>query len=190
MASQAGAQERPKTAADLLTRMEAAAAKLQDYEVTGEGEAEGKTNHFTLSYKRPNLVRIDSKEGQVAVQPNGDIRGRMGHGVFGKVSQKLSHDDDKLKDLEGIPFYESHFSATLARIRRQVKAGASATLTVKMDGYSLVVRQEKTFWRYDVDPATWFFTETARTVDGKRIEFTRYSSFKPNTGLTADHFKF
>src|SRR5690349_3961854 len=91
----AGAQERPKTVTELLARMETAAASLQNYEVTGDGESDGKPNHFNLCFRSPNLVRIDSKEGQVSVQPNGDIRGRLGHGVFGKVSQKLSHDDDK-----------------------------------------------------------------------------------------------
>lgn len=185
-----GAQEQPRSASDLLAKMDAAAAALQDYEVTGDGETDGKPNHFTLYFKSPNLVRIDSKEGQVSVQPNGDIRGRLGHGPFGKISQKLSRDDEKLKDSEGIPFYDSHFAATISRIKELVKGGATAKMTVKKDGYSLVLKQDTTFWRYEIDPKTWFFMESARTVNGKRVEITRYSGFKPNTGIKTDHFKF
>src|SRR5438045_7761875 len=63
----------PTSAEELVARLEATAASLQDYEVNGEGVADGKHDRYKLYYKRPDLVRIDAKDGEVAVQPNGAI---------------------------------------------------------------------------------------------------------------------
>src|SRR5437899_986059 len=81
--------KKPDTVAELLSSLDTAAANLQDYTVTGTTEANGKKHQFKLTYKRPNLVRIDTHAGQVSVQPNGEIKGRLGRGPFGKIAQKL-----------------------------------------------------------------------------------------------------
>src|SRR5438309_521940 len=76
-------------AAALLSRMEARAAQLQDYTVICEGETNGKSSRCKLYFKQPNLVRIDTSNGQVTLQPNGEVRGRLGHGLFGRISRGL-----------------------------------------------------------------------------------------------------
>src|SRR5690349_8782652 len=89
-ASQAAPQSEQVEA--LLTRLEARAAQLQDYTVVGEGIDRGKPRRFKFYFKSPHLVRIDTPRGQVTVQPNGEIRGRLGHGLFGWVSRRLGRD--------------------------------------------------------------------------------------------------
>src|SRR5262245_42096845 len=68
----------PKNAEELVTQMEQMAARLQDYEVRGESDHDGKHEKYRLYFMKPGLVRIDSEGGQVSVQPNGEIRGRLG----------------------------------------------------------------------------------------------------------------
>src|SRR5262245_8419836 len=108
----AWAAQEPKNADEVVTRMEQMAAGLHDYEVRGDGGADGKKQHFKFYFLAPALVRIDSDDGQVAVQPNGEIRGRLGKGVFGNISRKLDRNDKRLRDAEGIPFWDSHFAAS------------------------------------------------------------------------------
>src|SRR5205085_12356234 len=172
------------------TRLEQSTAGIQDYEVVGDSEANGKKSHFKLFYRKPDLVRIDTEDGQVSVQPNGDVRGRLGHGPFGAISRKIDRDDRRLRDSEGIAFWESHFPAAVARMRAQLKAGASATLRVDADTYTLELRNGDTSWRYVIDKATLFPRENSRTVNGKQVEITRYSNLKLNTGIPVGHFKF
>lgn len=179
-----------KTPAQLVARMAAAAASLEDYEVTGVGESDGKKNEFKVYFKKPDLVRIDTERGQVSVQPNGTIRGRLGKGAFGMISRKIERDDAQLKDEEGIAFYDSHYAATVKRIQDQLQAGAKASMKTLPDGYELEVHSGNTTWRYTLDKNSFFFRENSRTVDGKVVETTRYSDFHPNAGLKATFFKF
>jgi outer membrane lipoprotein-sorting protein len=173
----------------LLSRMEAMAAQLDDYQVLGDEVTDG-TIRFKLSFKRPNLVRIDTDEGQVTVQPNGEIRGRLGHGLFGRFSRKLGRDDARLKTGQGIPFWESHYAATVARINSQIKAGATATLAVTPKTLELEIREGPTLWRYLIDPGTLFFQETSRWDNGKRVAVDRYRDLRLNVGLETRRFEF
>jgi hypothetical protein len=186
----ARAAQDAKNAEELVARMETMASGLQDYQVTGQGEAEGKKTKFTLYYKKPDLVRIDTEDGQVAVQPNGDIRGRLGRGPFGSISRKVDRSDKRLRDSEGIPFWESHYPATVARIRAQLKGGAAATLNTDTGDYNLEIRSGDTTWKYSVDKNSLFLKENSRWVGGRQVEITRYSGFRANTGMRTGHFKF
>jgi outer membrane lipoprotein-sorting protein len=174
----------------LLSRMEAMAAQLNDYEVLGDEETEGKPIRFKLSFKQPNLVRIDTDEGQVTVQPNGQIRGRLGRGLFGRISRKLGRDDARLKTGQGIPFWEYHYAATVARIETQIKAGAPAVLAVTPKTLDLEISAGPTMWRYVIDPGTLFFQETSRWDNGKRVAVTHFHAFRPNVGLETRRFEF
>jgi len=180
----------PKNAEDLVARLEATAASLQDYEVNGEGVAEGKHDRYKLYFKRPDLVRIDAKDGEVSVQPNGDIRGRLGRGPFGFISRKIGRNDSRLRDKEGIPFWESHYPATVARIRSQLRNGATASMTTGPETYTLTLRSGDVTWQYVSDKATMFFRENSRSVNGKQVEVTRYFNYRPNIGLKTSVFKF
>jgi outer membrane lipoprotein-sorting protein len=179
-----------KTSAQLLAQMAAAAASFEDYEVSGVGETNGKREEFKVYFKKPELVRIDTERGQVAVQPNGTIRGRLGKGPFGMISKGIGRDDAQLRDSEGVPFWNSHYAATVARIQEQVKNGAKSSVTSEDDTYELEVRSGNTTFYYTVDKKTLFFRENRRTVGGKVVETTRYSGFRPNTGMKATFFKF
>ena len=130
-----------RNAAALLSRMEARAAQLQDYTVICEGEINGKASRCKLYFKRPDLVRIDTSKGQVTVQPNGEIRGRLGHGLFGRISRGLRRDDPRLRDADGCPFWEATYAAALAQIRSQIRAfkvkGSSRSVPTRSDGRSV-----------------------------------------------------
>jgi outer membrane lipoprotein-sorting protein len=189
-AAQRQASKRPANVPDLLARMDRAAAKLQDYTVTGTTESDGKQEQFKLTYKRPGLVRIDSRDGQVAVQPNQEIKGRLGRGVFGKIAQKIKRDDKRLKDSEGIPFYESDFVSMLARIRARIRAGDAATMKAGGTFYYLEIRSGDTVRGYRVDSRSFYLLENSRKVKGGPVEITRYTDFRPNSGVKLDRFKF
>ena len=184
------ADPEPDSVAQLLSRMEARAAQLESYEVIVEDEPDGKTHQFKLSFKQPNLVRLDAAEGQVTVQPNGQIRGRRGRGMFGKISVRLRRDDPRLLNTQGIPFWDSFFAATIARIQSQIKAGAAATLTVAPEAFKLELRSSQCVWTYLIDPVTLFFRETIRATPGTRAEVTRYRAFHPNVPLEPRRFEF
>jgi outer membrane lipoprotein-sorting protein len=173
----------------LVSRMEAMAAQLEDYEVLGDEVTDG-TIRFKLSFKRPNLVRIDTDEGQVTMQPNGEIRGRLGHGLFGRFSRKLRRDDARLKTGQGILFWESHYAATVARIKSQIQAGATASLAVTPKTLELEIREGPTLWRYVIDPVSLFFQETSRTDNGKRVAVTHFRTLRTNVGLETRRFEF
>jgi hypothetical protein len=181
---------RPHDAESLLDQLDRKMADLQDYQVKGESETNGKRERFKVWYKCPNLVRIDAREGQVAVQPDGGIRGRMGHGIFGRISRGINRDDKRLKDDEGIPFYESHFPALPRRIRQRIKEGATAALDDTGAGYVLDVRCGSTEWKYTFDRSTMALLEDGRWVDGRQVCVTHYTEFKANTGITPSVFRF
>jgi outer membrane lipoprotein-sorting protein len=187
---QAGQTVDPKNVTELMASLGRAVAELKDYTVTGVTEKAGKSEQFKLTFKQPNLIRIDTPGGQVAVQPNGEIKGRMGHGAFGHISRKLKRSDRRLLDSEGIPFFESDFGSMVARMQAQIKAGATASLTTQPDTYILEIRSGKTSWRYTVDHSSFIIRENSRTVDGKQVEITRYSDFHPNGGVKEDLFRF
>jgi hypothetical protein len=170
----------PQSADELLSRLEARAAQLQDYQVRGETTHRGQKVH----------LKVDTSLGQVTVQPNGEIRGRLGKGPLGKDSEKIDRDDPRLRSAAGTPFYEMYFGATLARIRAQIKAGASATAAMKPDAPTLEVRSGATVWTYVVDPDTLFFREIDCIKNGKQVDAIQYSSFQPNLGLETRFFQF
>jgi hypothetical protein len=186
------AQPLPNAAnmAAVLSRMEVRAAQLQDYTVACEDEANGKTTRYKLYFKQPNLVRIDSRQGQVTVQPNGEIRGRLGRGLFGRISRRLRRDDSRLRDAGGSPFWDSSYTATLRQIHSQIRAGVSSTLTETPEGFDLKIRSGQTVWRYVIDPETLFFRETSRSEGGKQVGITRYYDFHSNMGLEPGVFEF
>jgi outer membrane lipoprotein-sorting protein len=190
LAAQGQTAKERESIPQLLSRMAAMAAQLDDYEVLGDDETEGKPIRFKFSFKQPNLVRIDTDEGQATVQPNGQIRGRLGKGLFGKISRKLGRDDARLKNGQGIPFWESHYAATVARIGSQIKAGAAAALAVTPQTLDLEIREGSTTWRYIIDPGTLFFRETSRWDNGKRVAVTHFRAFCPNVGLETRRFEF
>jgi hypothetical protein len=142
------------------------------------------------SFKKPELVRIDTRDGQVTVQPNGKIRGRLGHGLVGRISREIGREDSRLKDSEGIPFWETHFAATVDRIAGRLRSGATAVVESGPDSCTLTVRLESTTWTYALDGRTLFLRETSRSVDGREVERTRYSEFHPNCGLKESLFRF
>ena len=113
-----------------------------------EDEPDGKVHQFKLYFKQPNLVQLDAAEGQVTVQPNGQIRGRRGRGLFGKISVKLRRDDPRLLNTQGIPFWDSHLAATIARIQTQIKAGAAATFTATPAAFKLELHCSQCVWTY------------------------------------------
>jgi hypothetical protein len=170
--------------------MEARAAQLQDYTVLCEGETNGKASRCKLYFKQPNLVRIDTKSGQVTVQPNGEIRGRLGHGLFGRISRGLRRDDPRLRDADGCPFWEATYAAALAQIRSRIQAGVAATVTKTPDGFDLKVCSGQTVWRYAIDAETLFFREVSRCDGGRQVECDRYLDFRCNVGLDVRVFVF
>src|SRR5713226_6793662 len=93
------------------------AAQLQDYTVVCDCDTNGRVSCYKLHFKQPNLVRIDTCKGQVTVQPNGEIRGRLGHGQFGRTSRRLRRDDPRLRDEEGSPFWEATDAATVTQVQ-------------------------------------------------------------------------
>jgi hypothetical protein len=180
----------PLNAEELLSQLEARAAQLRDYRVNVQTRFRGQMIHVKYYFKQPNLVRVDAPLGQVTVQPDGEIRGRAGKGLLGKDAETIDRSDHRLRDAEGTPFWDTYFSAALARIRAQVRSGASATVTVKQDAPTLEVRSGPAVWTYTVDPDTLFFREIDRAENGKQVESVRYSSFQPNVGLDTRFFQF
>ena len=180
----------PQNADELLSQLEARAAQLRDYRVNVRTRFHGQMIHVKFYFKQPDLVRIDAPLGQVTVQPDGEIRGRAGKGPLGKDADTMDRNDRRLRDAEGTPFWQTYFGATLAHIRAQIRAGASARATVREDAPTLEVRSGPTVWTYVVDPDTLFFREIDRSESGKQVDSVRYSSFQPNVGLETRFFQF
>jgi outer membrane lipoprotein-sorting protein len=174
----------------LFSRMEAKAVQLQDYTVVGVDDRQGKQTQWKLYFKQPDLVRIDTQSGQVAVQPNGEIRGRLGHGLFGHISRRLNRNDRRLRDASGDPFWESDYAGAIRHIQSRINAGAAATLTVTPDAYELEIRAGPTRWRCVIDAETLFFQETSWSENGQLVCMTHYTDFRPNTGLDDKVFEF
>jgi hypothetical protein len=114
----------------------------------------------------------------------------MGKGLFGKLSQALGRHDKRLKDDEGIPFYDTHYLAMIARIKSQAKQGAALKTSVQSGKYTLNVQSGQTVWRYVIDSKSLFLAENSRTIRGKLVDITHYSNFHPNTGIKTETFKF
>lgn len=186
----AAVPKQPNNVSELRLCLDTAAANLQDYTVTGTTESNGRKHQFKMTYKRPNLVRIDTHEGQVSVQPNGEIKGRLGSGLFGKIARKLGRDDKRLKDAEGIPFYESDFVSTMARVQAQIQGGAAANMKADKTSYYLEISSADTIWKYAFARSDFSLRENSRRVKGKQVEITRYTDFHANGGITVDRFKF
>lgn len=182
--------QQPSSVEELLACLDRAAEGLHGYTVTGATVVDGKTQQFKMAFLRPKMVRIDTKDGQVSVQPNGAIKGRLGRGPLGKIAQTLSREDKRLQDAEGIPFYESDFLSMLARIESKVKAGAVATMQAKPTGCQLELRSGETVWRYRFSTGDYSLLESSRWVNGKQVETSVYTQFRPNAPLTAAYFKF
>jgi hypothetical protein len=181
---------KPTDVESLLVAIEHAISGWQDYQVKGDNELKGKHHLFKVAYKCPNFVRVDATEGQVSVQPDGSIRGRLGGGIFGRISRGIRRNDKRLQDEEGVPFYDDHFPALIVRIRQRITQGARATMEEDLAGYELEVHSSGTTWKYTFDKVTLFLCEDRRWVNGKEVEITHYTDFKTNTGLTINFFKF
>jgi outer membrane lipoprotein-sorting protein len=188
--TQASVVLEPGNVQDLLSRWDQTFAALQDYQVTETTETNNKRQQARFFFKRPDLVRIDTREGQVAVQPNGSIRGRLGHGLFGWISVGLSRADKRLQDTEGVPFYQSHFQAVVARIRQQLQQGATATMDRGEGSYTLDIRAARTLWTYTLDRNTFLPVQSSRWIGGKQMEKTLYSAWHVNSGLKTSYFEF
>lgn len=188
--SAASGEPRALAPAQLISRLEQAWGSWQDYQYTGRSVSGGKTTEFRYYYMRPDFVRIDTRRGQVSVQPDGDIRGRLGKGLFGSISRRLDRSDKRLRDAEGIPFYDTSLPATLARIRDKVSSGANATVQEMDRSYVLAVRSGDTTWKYYVDRQSLAPEQSERFVNGGEVEVTRYVDFRPNVGLSTGFFKF
>lgn len=182
--------EKPHDVESLLSELDHAMAGWQDYQVKGDSEANGKHDRFKVYFKRPDLVRVDAKDGQVAVQPNGTIRGRLGHGIFGRISRGLRRDDKRLRDDEGVPFYDNYFPALTARFRQWIKDGGVATMSDGPTGYVLEIRSDKTVRKYTFDKSNFSLLEGSRTIDGRLVGTTHYTDFRCNTGLSQQFFRF
>jgi hypothetical protein len=186
----AEAPEKREAIDALLARMEARSAEWQDYTVAGDSEARGKPSHFKLYFKQPDLVRIDTHRGQVTVQPNGEIRGRLGHGLFGHISQQMQRDDPRLKDADGRPFWDASYPAALVFIRSRIKEGATAIVSTEPAGLQIELRSGPDTWRYVIDPASLFFRETSHLKEGVPVQVTHYTDFRANVGLEPHVFEF
>lgn len=184
------AVRKPRTVVELLKSERSAISTWRDYVVTGATEADGKTQRFRLAFKQPHFVRIDTRDGQVSVQPDGSIRGRLGHGLFGSISRRLDRTDRRLRDSEGIPCYESDFASILDRIDAQIKAGAAAAVTAEQSDYMLAVSAGNTTWKYWFRQLDGSVRANGRWVGGAQAELTRYTGFRANTGLKLDDFRF
>lgn len=176
------------TPGQLIAAMRAAAAALEDYQVTGESVSDGKRQRFQFFFKKPDLVRINTRRGQVTVQPNGKICGRLGRSQLGGIWWEIGRNDKRLRDSEGIPFWDTHFAAIVDRIARRLQSGAAAAVESGADTCTLTVCLENTSWTYVIDSQTLFFRETSRSMDGQEVERTRYSNFRANSGLRKSLF--
>jgi hypothetical protein len=178
------------TAAQLIDRFQQVVASWEDYSYTAMTDKNGRTETYKFYFKRPDLVRVDTGRGEVAVQPDGSIRGRRGRGWFGRISRRLGRDDRRLLDEEGVPFYECHFAAKLERIQDLIKQGATAVMEVLPDAYCLEVRSGDTVWTYTLARATLIPLGCSRTVKGKVMDATICLDFRCNVGLSTGLFKF
>ena len=82
---------------------------------------------------------------------------------------------------------DNHRTAIALEVRNLRKAYRDV---VAVDGLDLEVRSGDTSWKYAVDKTTLFLKENSRWVKGQQVEITRYSGFRPNTGIKTAHFKF
>jgi|SRR5579871_2199351 len=187
---QEAGRAKPASVKELLACLESATASLQDYTVNATTAFGGRSLRLNITYKRPDLIRIDTPIGQASVQPNGDIMGRLGHGPLGKMAFKIDRNDKRLRDAEGIPFYRLDFPSMLARVREQIKDGAAATMTADAGAYRLEIRSGDTTWDYAFAPNDFSLQENSRWVKGKQAQITRYKDFQPNTGIKSEYFRF
>src|SRR5690242_14928945 len=89
--------DKPHNVKELLACLENAMAGWQDYTVNASTASGDRSLRLKIVYKRPNLIRIDTPIGQASVQPNGDVKGRLGHGPLGKEAFKIDRNDKRLK---------------------------------------------------------------------------------------------
>lgn len=182
--------EHPADAEAVLTEIEHKVAGWEDYRVRGDNVVKGKHSRYTVYFKMPDLVRVDCREGQVTLQADGTVRGRLGHGLFGAISRGISRNDKRLKDDEGNAFYENHLPAVIARIRKRVRDGARLEAQDCNETYRLSVVTSAVTWSYEFDKKTGELITDSRTVDGTEVESTHYTDYKINTHLAAGLFRF
>jgi hypothetical protein len=169
---------------------------VESYERLGVRE---ERRNYRLFVKDCRLVRIKVTAGrgngsEAAMTADGKIRGRKG-GILKAFDRSLKPDDQRVRSLRGIPFWDAAAHNYLQALRdRMSRPHAQCTVEAASDppgSLRLVVRQASGDWEQ-----YWIETPEMRVVRGEVFEagrmVVRYviRHVRENVGLTEKFFSF
>jgi hypothetical protein len=195
----------PPTADEVIRRAEERFRLLTDYDCFADTDsragkkAEAGTYHLWI--KRPAMVRIRVIKGghrgsEVAVDANGNVRGREG-GLLKAFVIGLSKTDRRLQSIRGVPITQLDWGSFYRTYHENAaRPGARVTLSPHTGGvgpYEVTVTfpQEGKRVRavYRVDPTRWVLLEADEFEDEVRVDHILFRDINLDTGLSEKWFR-
>lgn len=189
----------------VLQRVNEQFGALRDYECLVDTNCQAgskqEVRSFRVWYKQPGMLRLKvlrgrSRGSEVVVANDGTIRGRKG-GLLKPIVVRMDADDDRVRNLRGVPVSEFLWSAFYSRYRaRTTLPGARLTLLPHQEGdapYEIQLTypdQGKSMREVlRVDPVRWFVQEREIFEGAACVDRAVFHDWKINAGLKDGLFR-
>ncbi len=198
----------PLGAGDLLKRMEAAYARVEDYQAkvtvqAYQNDGSVETKMFLYTFKKPNRIRLDfesphpgliltypDKNGKVVVRPSGWVS-------FFKL--RLSPDSRLLKDSSGQRIDQTEMGLLIKHIERSLtdqRRGPSEiseekeTIRIRVLAENPFRKGALTLYQFFIDQGLCLPTKVEESAPDGRLQRTvTFQNLKINTGISDAFFQ-
>src|SRR5262249_34982205 len=122
--------ERPPTAQEVISRLEARFSKVADYECTMESDIrrgkEASAGTYRIWFRKPELFRLKVERGrhtgsQIALNRAGKVRARPGGLLRNLVAKTMSREDRRLRSPRGGYPWEASYASLIPQLKRQIE---------------------------------------------------------------------
>lgn len=192
-----GAEE-PASADDVIRRAEQRFAQLTDYECLADTDSRaGKktaAGTYHLWFKKPEMLRLqvvrgDHRNSEVAVDRDGNVRGREG-GLLKPFVVGLKKTDRRLRSIRGVTITQLDWGTFYRNYRAAAAQPGAKTELIRRPGSTLyevavTYTQGGTVMRqvYRIDPNRWVLIEADVFEDVVRVDHILFRDIRINTGI-------